>query len=340
MEASEPDDLWVAPAPALPPALGLGRVLAVEGPREHISKRLGYICLALVAVAAILFLVNVLVPLIPLAVVGAPFLYLYLAARRTFVAVGDGWWFTRDEAWGRGRWSTFETLESVRLRLGANRTPYLEFRSPRARGRFGTGMSGAVTRELARQALSSGADIDHEAESILLSWSGDAAPVGATRRSRVSNRSPARTRRVKTGGWRLLVSGTMLVVAGPWVFMLGWHDVLIRHDPAAVRVVATVDRVERSCGRGGCRWSSYGHFMVAGHSEEGVAVASGRKKPTRDSQTILVNPARPADVVNVDESPSHFLALGIAALVIGGLFLVLWVKPMLRERKRQDTPSS
>jgi hypothetical protein len=166
----EPDELWVAHPPTLPPAPELGPVRAVQGPRPEVSRRLGYICLGLLAVGVVLVLVNVMIPLIPLALFAAPIFYLYLSARRTYVAVGEGWWFTRAEAWGSGKWSTFEALTTVRLRAGANRVPYVELRSPSARGRFGALMSGPVAIELARQTLASGADVDPDAATVLEEW--------------------------------------------------------------------------------------------------------------------------------------------------------------------------
>jgi hypothetical protein len=304
----------------------------------RISKRLGYICLAVVAVAAVLILVKALVPLIVLALVGAPALYQFLAVRRTYVVVGEGWWLTRVEAWGRGRWSTFEALKSVRRRFGANDMPYLEFRSATARGRFGADMSGPVAHGLASQALASAAEIDDEARLILLSWLGDTEAAPARSRAATSNRSAARGRRRRTGGWQFALSGTMLAASGPFVFLHGWHDVRIHNDPDAVRVVARVDHVQRQCGRGGCSWWSYGHYDVAGQLEDEVEVAKDRSSPARDPQTILVNPAHPRDVVNVDESPNAFLALGIAALAAGVLFLVLWARPMTR--RLSDNPAS
>lgn len=343
-EANEPDELWVAARPALPPAPGLGPVLAVEGPREQESKRLGYACMALVVVAAVLVLVDVLLPLVLVALLGAPCLYLYLTARRAFVAVGDGWWLTRAEAFGRERWSTFDDLQSVRVRAGANRTAYLELRSPTGRSRFHSGLSGPVTRELARQVLASDAEVDAGAESLLAAWAGSGDPSREHRRGqgptrlRRSRRRSAGRRGPRSGGWQLGVSGVMLVLGGSYAFSVGWHDFRIHHDPDAVRVVAVVDGEARSCGRGGCRWTSYGHYVVRGQAQEGVEVASGRRQPARGPQTILVNPARPADAVNVDESPRAELVLGVGAVAVGGLFLGLWSRPLLRTTRRR--PSS
>lgn len=321
---SEPgsDELWLAPPPLLPPADGLGGVLAVDHPRERTSRWAGWACLALVGAAIVLLLVDALAWLVPLGVLAAPVVGLFLVARRTVVAVGDGWWLVRSV--GRTRWSTADELTSVRLR-GSR----LELRSPIAHAGIGLGASRDVARALARLVLSSGADVDEPARSVLSSWLEAASPGETARRSRSSRHAVPRRRR-RTGGWQLALSGVCLVVVAPYALQHGWHDLRIHRDPDAVRVVAVVDRVVEQCGRGGCRWWSYGHYVIEGQAQEEVAVATERRSPARGPQTVLVDPEDPREVVNVDESPAPVIAIGVAALTIGTLFLALWARPLLR----------
>lgn len=136
------------------------------------------------------------------------------------------------------------------------------------------------------------------------------------------------------------MSGVLLVLTGLVPLWLAGRDLGIRWDPDAVHVVATVDRVERYCDKGGCSWDSFGHYVVAGKPESGVMVATGRATPARGPQPIIVDPHRPADVVNADESPAGMIAGGVTALLIGVAFLWIWSRPVIANRRARPLPAA
>lgn len=68
----------------------------------------------LLAVDAVILSSNVDGRLYGLVAVTPVALYLFLAARRTYAAVGDGWLYVRAEAFGKGHWTMINDIVKSR----------------------------------------------------------------------------------------------------------------------------------------------------------------------------------------------------------------------------------
>ena len=88
---------------------------------QYQRQRLAFLVVSVVVVGLIIAVSRrpatfVLLPL-PLVL-----LYLFLAARRAFSAVGPGWFYERAEGFGAGRWTRFSDIASARIRQGNGAT--------------------------------------------------------------------------------------------------------------------------------------------------------------------------------------------------------------------------
>lgn len=163
--------LWFAPAPPMPPSPELGCVVADWKRSKNysvvwfgVSVTFGVISLALLTFGAH----SLLVAPGTLALLGV---LAWVEARRTYVAVGDGWLYVR--RFFGGAWTSLSSLESgwVTGRGGAT----LLLRGPSFRARvpvheLSLRRPTAFHGELARRVLAQRLDLSAQAAFVLRAW--------------------------------------------------------------------------------------------------------------------------------------------------------------------------